>query len=111
ILSLFLLFGMFKFFQATYGKAIRTEAEFEPKNVFPQPQLQTRPRLDLQAIRDAEEETLGSYGWVDKPKGVVRVPTERAMDLLLKQGLPQGTSAPAGSTVSIPSDSGTGGQQ
>jgi hypothetical protein len=36
--------------------------------------------------------TLGSYGWVDRQAGVVHVPIERAIELVLKNGLP--TSAP-----------------
>jgi hypothetical protein len=108
ILSLALLFGVFRFFQSTYGGATRNEAEIDPKKVFPQPQLQTTPRLDLEAIREAEERTLRSYGWVDQSKGVVRVPIDQAMDLLVKRGLPTRTSAPAASEVSMPTESGTG---
>ena len=31
---------------------------------------------------------LNSYGWVDPKAGVVRIPIDRAMDLLLQKGLP-----------------------
>src|SRR5689334_704243 len=95
ILSLALLFGLFRFFQSAYGGAERREAaEFDPKKVFPQPQLQTTPVLDLKAIREEEERTLHSYGWVDKPKGVVRLPIDRAMDLMVQRGLPARKAGP-----------------
>ncbi len=29
-----------------------------------------------------------SYGWVDQPAGVVRIPIDRAMELLAQRGLP-----------------------
>jgi len=53
----------------------------------PLPRLQTDPRSDLLALRTQEDETLGSYGWVDKEQGIVRVPIDRAMDLIAKRGL------------------------
>ncbi|MCZ7648787.1 MAG: hypothetical protein M5U26_26605 [Planctomycetota bacterium] len=37
----------------------------------------------LLEVRAQHELELKTYGWVDKEKGVVRVPIERAMELLL----------------------------
>ena len=54
----------------------------------PEPRLQVTPSQDLQAIRSAEDAELNSYGWVDKDQGVVRIPIDRAMELLLQHGLP-----------------------
>jgi hypothetical protein len=48
----------------------------------PAPRLQTSPLEDLKALRAAEAERLGSYGWVDRKAGVVRIPIERAMELV-----------------------------
>jgi len=46
-------------------------------------------RPDRAAIRlemeEAARERLGSYGWVDREKGVVRIPVERARELWLKE--------------------------
>jgi len=60
---------------------------------FPQPREQISPRLDLEALRAREEAELNSYGWVDRKAGVVRIPIERAMELLLQKGLPGNTNA------------------
>ena len=54
----------------------------------PPPHLQTRPVQDFQAFRAREEGVLSSYGWVDKEKGVVRIPIEEAMRLVVERGLP-----------------------
>jgi hypothetical protein len=35
-----------------------------------------------------QEKTLTSYGWIDRQAGVVHIPIERAIELVLKQGLP-----------------------
>ena len=39
-----------------------------------------------QEHRDSQREQLETYGWVDKEGGVVRIPIERAMDLVLEHG-------------------------
>jgi hypothetical protein len=54
----------------------------------PEPRLQTNPREDLRDLRDAEQETLTTYGWVDRNAGVVRIPIDDAIKLTLQRGLP-----------------------
>jgi hypothetical protein len=54
----------------------------------PEPRLQTNPREDLREMRAREDETLTTYGWVDKNAGVVRIPIDAAMKLTLERGLP-----------------------
>ena len=39
---------------------------------------------------------LHEYGWVDKNAGVVRIPIERAIDVLAERGLPHREAPPAG---------------
>jgi hypothetical protein len=53
----------------------------------PEPRLQTNPRQDLIDLRAGEEQILGSYGWVDKNAGVVRIPIEEAMRIVVQRGL------------------------
>jgi len=40
------------------------------------------PSKELQAIREREEENLHRYSYIDKEKGVVRIPIDRAMDIV-----------------------------
>ena len=54
----------------------------------PEPRLQTNPLADLEALRAKEDQVLNHYGWVDRSKGVVRIPVDRAMDLVAQRGLP-----------------------
>src|SRR4029077_16193686 len=54
----------------------------------PAPHLQTAPVKDLAELRAAEDTLLHSYGWVDREAGTVRIPIERAIDLLEQRGLP-----------------------
>lgn len=54
----------------------------------PAPHLQTTPEQDLRILRALEDSLLHSYGWVDERARVARLPVERAMELLLQQGVP-----------------------
>jgi hypothetical protein len=55
---------------------------------FPAPQLEVNERTELNDVRLREENTLSTYGWVDKDAGKVHIPIDRAMDLLVQRGLP-----------------------
>ena len=56
----------------------------------PEPHLQVTPALDLRALRTKEDAVLSSYGWVDRTSGIVRIPIERAIDLVAERGLVTG---------------------
>ncbi len=58
------------------------------KQNFPSPQLEIDEHTQLNKIRLNEEETLSTYDYVDSKAGIVRIPIERAMDLIAERGLP-----------------------
>jgi len=62
----------------------------------PEPRLQVAAPLDLKHYRDDQEKMLQGYAWVDTHGGIVRIPIERAMDLLLQKGYPVRGSSPVG---------------
>jgi hypothetical protein len=68
-------------------------AASEPTKAFPQPQLQETEVTDLKAVRAAEDQVLNGYAWMDPDGGVVRIPISRAIDLLVKRGLPSRVQA------------------
>jgi nitrate reductase NapE component len=59
-----------------------------------QPQLAVEPGRAIKALREQEQTRLKSYGWVDQENGIVHIPIERAMDLLVQKGLPARQSKP-----------------
>ncbi len=61
----------------------------------PEPRLEIDMHADLNQLRAHEDQVLHSYGWVDRKNGTVRIPIDRAMELILRQGLPFWQSAPA----------------
>jgi hypothetical protein len=58
----------------------------------PEPRLQISPPSEMRNFRLWEEQQVHTYGWVNRPGGVVRIPIDRAMDLVLERGLPQGAA-------------------
>jgi hypothetical protein len=58
------------------------------RQVPPAPLLQVQNQTDLDQYRAVEERKLHSYGWADKNAKVVRLPVERAIELVAERGLP-----------------------
>jgi hypothetical protein len=52
----------------------------------PEPRLQASPKADLKEMREAEEKLLTNYGWVDREKGIARIPIEKAMEIVVAEG-------------------------
>ena len=77
----------------------------------PAPRLEAQSGQSLEPYRAAEERKLNSYGWVDRQAGIVRMPIDRAMDLVAQRGLaarPTPTAAPRDSGASSPSSASSG---
>src|SRR5262249_49363321 len=51
----------------------------------PPPRLQVHPLDELRQLHMREDAQLGTYGWVDRPHGIVRLPVDRAMALLAER--------------------------
>jgi hypothetical protein len=74
----------------------------------PEPRLQTQPREELQRMRAEEMRVLESYGWVDPQRGVVHIPIEQAMDMVVRQGLPFRAGAAPYAPQAMPDKSNSG---
>jgi len=64
----------------------------EPAATFPR-LVESEPRV-LREFHEQEDALLGSYGWVEKDKGVVRIPIDEAMRIVAEGGLPKFPAAP-----------------
>jgi hypothetical protein len=88
-LSLSAMWLLFDYFAA---RQMRLETDLHPllemRQLPPEPRLQVSPQVDMRAILTNERSILDSYGWVDRQAGIVRMPIERAIELLTKRGLP-----------------------
>jgi hypothetical protein len=54
----------------------------------PRPRLQANPSQDLKAFREEQRRRLYGYGWVDEANGVVHIPIDLAMKIMLERGYP-----------------------
>jgi hypothetical protein len=54
----------------------------------PEPHLSVNAPEELRQLRATENAALNSYAWVDKENGTVRIPIDRAIEVLAKKGLP-----------------------
>jgi hypothetical protein len=60
----------------------------DQQQIPPEPRLQAYPAADLERLRMREERELNSFEWVDKATGVMRIPIDRAMEIVAEGGLP-----------------------
>lgn len=70
-----------------------TSVQSNPMAVFdsqipPAPRIEEHPAIEIQELHAQEDQTLSTYGWIDKNKGVVRIPIDRAIELQLQRGFP-----------------------
>jgi hypothetical protein len=101
--------GLFRFFSASDASDRAATSPFADTRQVPMGvQLQVNPREEWLKYRGEQERALESFAWENKANGIVRVPIEQAMDILMKKGLPvQGeTSAPAAEKSSTPAAQG-----
>lgn len=85
-LAAMLAVGIFQFFKNTYhpDQAAKENIPVVP----PAPRLQVHAPDELRDFRAREEHALSTYAIIDKQQGVVRIPIDRAIDLLAQKGLP-----------------------
>jgi hypothetical protein len=108
ILALILLFTRWLFFYLSVQQPLGPPpTPFESaRSLPPEPRLQVAPAEDLESYLQAQRETLNSYGWVNRETGIVRIPIDRAMELLLERGLPARAESPPADAAEVPTDSG-----
>ena len=89
--------GMFKYFdkEAIAASPARATMSAPAGSMPPPPNLVTDEPLALKTFRDHEAEVLGGYAWQDQNAGVVRLPIDRAKELVLERGFPVAGDTPA----------------
>lgn len=89
--TIVLMVKLFKYFTTSQQLGPPASPFANTRALPPQPRLQVEPREDLKLLRETQEQMLHNYGWVDQKAGVVRIPIERAMNLIVQRGLPTNT--------------------
>ena len=89
------LYGLLIDYSMETGEQRYPLAAEQGERLPPAPRLQQFPHNDLYQFRVGEEAFLEGYGWMNKEAGIVHIPIEDAMRLVVERGLP--SRAPAGS--------------
>ena len=87
----FLVWLLFMYFSTREAQRVAPQyplAAGQVERLPPEPRLQTNPREELRDLQAQEDAVLGSYGLVDKDRGMVRIPIDQAMKLIVQRGLP-----------------------
>jgi hypothetical protein len=112
IASMLLVLGVFRYLEVQENaKQLPPAAGFAAGKLPPEPRLLENEPANLQQYRAAEDKVLNGYQWADQAKGQVKIPIDRAIDLLVQKGLParaQGGPQSVSSSVSVPTGSGLG---
>lgn len=91
VIFLFGLWGMFNYLKneaAEMGRPLSASALVNAQKLPPEPRLQQHAVQDMRTWRAGEERAMHQYGWIDPDKGIVQIPVDRAMDLIVQRGLP-----------------------
>jgi hypothetical protein len=57
-----------------------------PPQAFPEPQVRPDEAQQLRRLLSEQRARLAGYAWADRDKGLVRIPIDRAMQLLVQKG-------------------------
>ena len=109
-----ILFGMYRFLD-TYERAHQPPLSpmatpqadtrtftHENTQTFPQPRLEENERTQLRSFIEDQDRKLATYDWVDQDRGTVRIPIDRAMELIVQRGLPVRPEGSSGAQPSAP---------
>jgi hypothetical protein len=80
------LYAAFKSYSPTPEEPPKTFAAIDSTSLPPLPRLQADPGLNLEPFLQEQREKLNRYGWVSRDSGIVHIPIERAMELVVKMG-------------------------
>jgi hypothetical protein len=93
-LAMFGLFHVMAREEARLSPPANPLAAAEGPRLPPEPRLQSHPLKDLDELHKAENNLLTTYGWVDKSAGTVRIPIDRAIDILAQRAASLGAAHP-----------------
>jgi len=84
---------MFGYFAQTQTLGPAASPFENARTLPPQPRLQVAPQAEIHNYWEQQHEILKSYAWVDRHNGFVRIPIQRAMELVIQRGLPMRPAA------------------
>jgi hypothetical protein len=81
------LYEALKSYSPLPGQPPKTFVAIDSTILPPLPRLQADPEITLAPFVKEQQALLDSYGWVSKDSGIVHIPIERAMELMIERKL------------------------
>ena len=79
---------LFRFFATNQIATNPARTQLAPESTQPpEPRLQVSPEADNRDYIERERQILNQYGWIDRNKGIARIPISRAMDIVVERGI------------------------
>lgn len=95
VVVLAIVYGMILYLMSNRPSPTRPNPMSQGAQFPPDPRLEEFPVRPLQDMRAREREVLESYGRMENENRTVRIPIDKAMDLVLQRGLPARKEAAA----------------
>jgi hypothetical protein len=91
VIACFAMYFLFNMLKQSGGPAQAVNPMAPPRTLPPEPRLEERPWMQHQTQLTKEDQILDTYGWTNKNAGLVRIPIDKAMDIVVQRGLPTRT--------------------
>ncbi len=92
----FVTVGIFNYLSSTQVQPAQASDLPRPAELPKAPRVQEHPSEEYRVLHADEARVLNSYAWVNQADGTVRIPIDRAIDLLAERGLPLAPASASG---------------
>jgi len=104
VVALFVTWLVFRYYSVAEQPPVPASPFADVRELPSGPELEVHARQNLLNAYAKQQQELENYAWEDRNAGIVRIPIERAMDLLIEKGLPvlpagAGNDAASGSSA------------
>ncbi len=107
-IACFAMYFLFNLLKQSSASAQTVNPMAPPRTLPPEPRVEEKPWVQRQNLVTKDGQTLNTYGWTNKGAGLVRIPIDRAMDIVVQHGLPY--TAPGQTPKTQPAAAGPAGQ-
>jgi hypothetical protein len=87
-IACFAMYFLFNLLKKSGGPAQAVNPMAPARTMPPEPRVEEKPWMQHVNVLTKDDQTLNTYGWTNKGAGLVRIPIDKAMDIVVQHGLP-----------------------
>ena len=80
------VFGLLTWFARNVSQPAGPYSDAGTVQTFAAPRLEATPARDILIFKREKAQKLEHYDWIDRSRGIVHIPIERAMELMVQRG-------------------------